>query len=175
MKELIQEITSKPLQTHSALRHAFEREVTFCLNLNLYSSNLAARETHGEENLKELVQEITSRALQTDSALRHTFGEKSLLIESKPSKHHFFLNLDTFCELPTTQYCVVGVGYTYISDKPGQCFKQQLKCSRYTIQCVAFLTTKQALRYTGTRSTCSCPTRDGRRRLRPLPTCYLIL
>ena len=61
------------VSTMTSLRSAFEREVTFCLNLNLYSSNLATRETHGEENLKELVQEITSRALQTDSALRHTF------------------------------------------------------------------------------------------------------
>ena len=33
-----------------------------------------------------------------------------------------FFSQQFLCELPITQYCVVGVGYTYISDKHWQCF-----------------------------------------------------
>ena len=67
---------------------------------------------------------------------------------------HFFSMF--FCELPTTQYCVVGVGYICISDmfqesKIETIDGLKLKCSRYRMQCVVsntFLTAKQSLGFT---------------------------
>ena len=61
-----------------------------------------------------------------------------------------------FCELPTTQYYVVGVGYIHISDmfqksKIVTIDSLKLKCSRYRMQCVVsntFLTAKQSIGFT---------------------------
>ena len=64
---------------------------------------------------------------------------------------HFFLNV--FCELPTTQYYVVDVGYIHISDMLQESKSEtsdglKFKFSRHRIQCVVlnkFPTTKQSL------------------------------
>ena len=69
---------------------------------------------------------------------------------------HFFSTF-FFCKLPTTQYCVVGVGYIHISDmfqesKIETIDGLQLKCSKYDrmqyIVSNTFLTAKQSIGFT---------------------------
>ena len=141
-------MTSKALQTDSALCHTFEGEVTFWL-FETFKTKIW--------HLKNCMELNASNKIFTAPCFRE---RSHFWLKSNLQSSNFVLNLDTF--LWTSNYTILCSWrriYSYIrhsfrnrkaKSSLSNVYELQLKCSRYTIQCVVFLTTKQALRYTGT-------------------------